>query len=242
MASVVVGYSNGIICLVDATYTFFYLWNPLVNKIVKQEIQLPFDLDILLLGYGYDFRNNHCTIVCVFRDVMGHQVGARLYTVSGIGNTNKWRISSINPPSSHFLRFPNNRNRASVYVNKALHWVSDMSLYMPFTIWIMKEYGKSESWVPFLHIDSISYEFLHDKYEFESLRMVGLKNGEELWVQRCYNNVFSCCDNVPSVLNPYTFEMKHTEIKCESNYSISGTYMETLALMDVEDGECATMQ
>lgn len=93
-------------------------------------------------------------------------------------------------------------------------------------VWVMKEYGKAETWVPLVNIASSRI--------CKFCEVVDLKDEEEeeFWVIRHHGRCTLC------VFNQKTGKLiKHRRI-LGSNSLFRGSFMESFALMDVDDEAC----
>ncbi|KAF7801373.1 F-box/kelch-repeat protein [Senna tora] len=185
----------------------FYFWNPLFNKYVRHTPKhFSFDFSTCL-GFGYDSRTNH------FKLLQVNSFVAKLYTISSIGNANRWRIYKIAPPQIHGSL---DDKFSSAYVNERLH------CDVPFTIWAMKDYGEEKSWIPLHEIR------LHSSPKAFRFQVVGWKNEGKLW-------------GFKDTSRPRLHVFDHkTKTFCKGkkfpHYSVfRATYTESLAFMDVED-------
>ncbi|KAF7827781.1 F-box/kelch-repeat protein [Senna tora] len=232
----VVGFSNGVVCLYGLVrlsgvyHMSFYFWNPLFNKFVKHEC-LESLLSSRCTGFGYDSHSNDFKLVHVSEE--NDQLLARVYRISGIGNNNTWRISSVPLPRRVSKLYTH--DLASVYVNGALNWMSREDLYIlsfdmkdevfqefalpprmielyyahslnfkltefngmlcvlpfwiecciPFCVWVMKDYGKVESWTLLWEITLRDDPRISEEGPLE---VEGWKNeGEDAWVVDAYS-------------------------------------------------------
>ncbi|KAF7822765.1 F-box protein CPR30-like [Senna tora] len=250
MVSTVVGHCNGVICLVDSKYTTCYLWNPLINKTIKHDLQKQVRAKV----YAASVTSN--------KGDSDHRW--RIYSINNLPRKRQADETYANcilsyhvedevfqelalPPSLPpfgALSLTEFKGMLCVCVRVRVRddgdWNSERTNY---SIWV---YGERESsWLPFSSMEFtreivLKYGEFFDFTTLERphlfLKVVGLKNnGEQVWIRRC------SCLIPPGFLNPKTLELEQLK-SVEDNgdyilrqYLFSGTYMKSLGLMDVQD-------
>ncbi|KAL6292108.1 hypothetical protein ACE6H2_000250 [Prunus campanulata] len=143
----IVGYANGLVCVLNFMEGGIALWNPSIQKLKK--IPEPYaqppppELDY---GFGYDSTNDDYKLVQIVElaneedIVVSHQVS--VYSLKA----NSWKRSQDIPSSGYVFSVG---FCDIVFLNGALGWL----MWSRRDVWIMKEFGETESWSLLYSID-----------------------------------------------------------------------------------------
>lgn len=112
-----IGSVNGLVCLVTPDVEHFFIDNPSIRRVVKQQLppQIVGDITLLCAGFGYDsLTDDYKLIIGSGSTSRNHGTTTSSFQLLSL-KSNVWKLIQLNPKYTFF-------SKVGVLCNGALHW------------------------------------------------------------------------------------------------------------------------